>query len=117
MTQKTQISREHRLSASSASSAVKMVSTAHLPIGRSDPHSFAMPESLEGLKSNLADRYQFDRELTGGGMSRVFVAHERSLGRNVVVKVLAPELAGSVNLERFRREVQLAARLQHAHIV
>jgi serine/threonine-protein kinase len=76
-----------------------------------------MPDALDGLKDGLADRYQFASELTGGGMSRVFIAHERSLGRNVVVKVLAPELAGSVNIERFRREVQLAARLQHSHIV
>jgi TolB-like protein/tetratricopeptide (TPR) repeat protein len=76
-----------------------------------------MVEWLERLKGSLADRYDFDRELTGGGMSRVFVAHERSLGRSVVVKILPPELAGSVNLERFRREMQVAARLQHSHIV
>ena len=76
-----------------------------------------MAESLDGLKASLANQYEFTSELTGGGMSRVFVAHERSLGRNVVVKVLAPELAGAVNVERFRREVQLAARLQHSHIV
>jgi serine/threonine-protein kinase len=50
-------------------------------------------------------------------MSRVFLADETSLGRRVVVKVLPPDLAASVNLERFRREIQLAARLQHPHIV
>ena len=50
-------------------------------------------------------------------MSRVFVAEETSLGRKVVVKVLPPELAAAVNLERFRREIQLAAKLQHPHIV
>ena len=50
-------------------------------------------------------------------MSRVFVAEESSLGRKVVVKVLPPELAAEVNVERFRREIQLAARLQHPHIV
>jgi len=50
-------------------------------------------------------------------MSRVFVAEELSLGRKVVVKVLPPDLAAAVNLERFRREIQLAAKLQHPHIV
>src|SRR3954452_11371454 len=50
-------------------------------------------------------------------MSRVFVAHETALGRKVVVKVLLPELAAGVNVDRFRREIQLAARLQHPHIV
>src|SRR5206468_2628769 len=52
-----------------------------------------------------------------GGMSRVFVADERTLGRKVVVKVLAPELTADVSVERFRREIQVAARLQHPHIV
>ena len=50
-------------------------------------------------------------------MSRVFVAHENALGRTVVVKVIAPELAEGVSAERFAREVKLAARLQQANIV
>src|SRR5256886_11175553 len=50
-------------------------------------------------------------------MSRVFVAEEVALERKVVVKVLQPDLAATVNLERFRREIQLAAKLQHPHIV
>src|SRR5687768_14956029 len=50
-------------------------------------------------------------------MSRVFVATEASLGRRVVVKVLPGATGGSVSIERFKREIQLAARLQHAHIV
>jgi serine/threonine protein kinase len=50
-------------------------------------------------------------------MSRVFLALEPALGRKVVVKVLLPELAAGVNVERFRREIQLAAQLQHPHIV
>ena len=51
-------------------------------------------------------------------MSRVFVARETALGRRqVVVKVLPPEMAASVNIERVRREIQLAASLQHPHIV
>jgi serine/threonine-protein kinase len=50
-------------------------------------------------------------------MSRVFIARETSLDRKVVVKVLPPELAQGVSVERFKREIQLAAQLQHAHIV
>src|SRR5438132_9583589 len=50
-------------------------------------------------------------------MSRVYVAEDRNLGRKVVVKVLPPELAAGVSAERFRREIQTVARLQHPHIV
>lgn len=66
----------------------------------------------------LGAAYILERELGGGGMSRVFVAEEVALGRRVVVKVLAPALGDTVSgVERFRREVRLAARLQHPHIV
>ncbi|MBA3404537.1 MAG: protein kinase, partial [Gemmatimonadaceae bacterium] len=61
--------------------------------------------------------YTLGGELPGGGMSRVFVATEASLGRKVVVKVLPPDLSAGVKVERFKREVQFLARLQHAHIV
>jgi serine/threonine protein kinase len=74
-------------------------------------------ELQEQLQNALGTMYILDRELGGGGMSRVFVAHETALGRKVVVKVLLPELAAGVNIERFRREIQLAAQLQHPHIV
>jgi serine/threonine protein kinase len=69
------------------------------------------------LQSALGQGYVLDRELGGGGMSHVFLAHEQALGRQVVVKVLLPELAAGVNIDRFRREIQLAAQLQHPHIV
>ncbi len=69
------------------------------------------------LQNTLGAAYTLERELGGGGMSRVFVATEIALGRKVVVKVLPPELAAAVSVERFKREIQLAARLQHAHIV
>jgi eukaryotic-like serine/threonine-protein kinase len=58
-----------------------------------------------------------ERELGGGGMSRVFVAMETGLGRKVVIKVFPPELAAALSVDRFRREIQLAASLQHPHIV
>jgi len=69
------------------------------------------------LQAALAPSYTLERELTGGGMSRVFVATDTTLGRKVVIKVLPPELAAGVNHERFRREIQVAAQLQHPHIV
>jgi len=76
-----------------------------------------MEELREQLQSTLGDSYRLENELGGGGMSRVFVAEEASLGRKVVIKVLPPEMAAAVSLDRFRREIQLAARLQHPHIV
>ena len=74
-------------------------------------------EVREYLTDTLGDAYTIERELGGGGMSRVFLAEERALGRRVVVKVLAPELVAGVNRERFKREIQLTAQLQHPHIV
>ena len=69
------------------------------------------------LQLTLGDAYVLERELGGGGMSRVFVAEEKALGRKVVVKVLPSETAAQVSLERFKREILLAAKLQHPHIV
>ncbi len=71
----------------------------------------------EQLQSTLAGAYTIERELGGGGMSRVFLAEESALGRAVVVKVLTPTLAAGVSADRFAREVKLAARLQHPNIV
>jgi hypothetical protein len=75
------------------------------------------PSLEEQLQQSLGDAYRIERELGGGGMSRVFVALETAFGRQVVVKVLLPELAAGVSVERFRREIHLAAQLQHPHIV
>ena len=69
------------------------------------------------LQQTLGSTYVLERELGGGGMSRVFVANETRLNRKVVIKVLSPELAAGVNVERFEREIQLAASLQQANIV
>ncbi|MEO7963886.1 MAG: serine/threonine-protein kinase [Gemmatimonadaceae bacterium] len=71
----------------------------------------------ERLQASLGPAYALERELGGGGMSRVFVAYERSLGRRVVVKVLSLELASGASVDRFEQEITLAARLQHPHIV
>jgi serine/threonine protein kinase len=72
---------------------------------------------LEEIQQSLGSAYTIDRELGGGGMSRVFLATENRLNRKVVVKVLSPELAASVSADRFEREIQLAAQLQQANIV
>ncbi len=69
------------------------------------------------LNHTLSSAYNIERELGGGGMSRVFVATDRILGRKIVIKVLSPELTAEVNRGRFRREMQVAAQLQHPHIV
>ena len=77
-----------------------------------------MPDTLrDQLQTTLGAAYTLERELGGGGMSRVFVARDAALERDVVVKVLAPELAAGVSAERFTREIKLAAGLQQANIV
>src|SRR3990172_8963999 len=68
-------------------------------------------------QATLAGSYTLERELGGGGMSRVFVAEELRLRRKVVIKVLSPELAQGISVERFEREIQTAAALQQANIV
>jgi serine/threonine-protein kinase len=69
------------------------------------------------LQRTLGSAYTLERELGGGGMSRVFVAGDAALQRKVVVKVLSPELSAGISAERFRREVLVAASLQQANIV
>ena len=76
-----------------------------------------MTDFIDQLQRTVSASYDIERELSGGGMSRVVVATERALGRRVVIKVLPPDLAAGVNIERFKREIQLAAQLHHPHIV
>ena len=96
------------------------MAAAPAPLARHDrparPHPPGMTSDDHSLVS-LGDAYRLIRELGGGGMSRVFEAEETALGRRVAVKVLPPELSERVSRERFRREVQLAASLQHPTIV
>lgn len=72
---------------------------------------------LAQLQRTLGAGFVVERELGGGGMSRVFVVRDEALGRLVVLKVLPAELSGTGSLDRFKREIGVAARLQHAHIV
>jgi serine/threonine-protein kinase len=77
-----------------------------------------VPHTLdEQLQASLGAAYRLERELGGGGMSRVFLAEDTRLGRQVVVKLLSPDLGAGVSAERFEREIRLAARLQHPHVV
>jgi tetratricopeptide (TPR) repeat protein len=71
----------------------------------------------ERLQSVVGDAYQIERELTPGGMSRLFLALEPSLDRRVVIKLLPPEFANETSAQRFQREMQVTAKLQHAHIL
>jgi eukaryotic-like serine/threonine-protein kinase len=77
----------------------------------------AGPDLLDRLQRALGSAYRVERELGGGGMARIFVATDTALGRRVVFKVLAPDVAAGVNVDRFHREVRLAASLQHPHVV
>jgi eukaryotic-like serine/threonine-protein kinase len=71
----------------------------------------------ESLQRTFGDAFTIERELGGGGMSRVFVARENSLNRQVVVKVLPEGMGEQVSADRFKREIGIAARLQQAHLV
>ena len=71
----------------------------------------------EQLQQTLSGTHILERELGGGGMARVFVAEELRLRRKVVVKVLSPDLAQGISVERFEREIQTVAALQQANIV
>ena len=76
-----------------------------------------MADLLQRLQATLGAGFRVERELGGGGMSRVFVVEDVELNRRIVVKVLPPDLAAGLSVERFKREIQLAAQLQHPHIV
>jgi serine/threonine protein kinase/tetratricopeptide (TPR) repeat protein len=75
------------------------------------------PDLGDQLQKALGTAFHVERELVGGGMSRVFVAEETRLGRRVVVKVLRPDLRARLSIERFHQETRLAASLRHPHIV
>jgi TolB-like protein/tRNA A-37 threonylcarbamoyl transferase component Bud32 len=71
----------------------------------------------EQLQAALGEAYHVEREIGVGGMSTVFAAVEKSLARRVAIKVLQPELVAELSIDRFAREVRLAAQLQQANIV
>ena len=76
-----------------------------------------MADLREQLQSGLADRYRLERELGRGGMATVYLARDIRHKRPVALKVLHPELGAVLGTERFLREVETAAGLQHPHIL
>ena len=76
-----------------------------------------MSEQLGRLSAALAGRYDVTRELGSGGMATVYLAEDLKHSRNVAIKVLKPELASALGPERFLREIELAAGLDHPHIL
>ncbi len=76
-----------------------------------------MTKVPETLKKSLAGHYDLEREIGRGGMATVYLANDVKHGRNVAVKVLRPDLAASLGTDRFLREIEIAARLQHPHVL
>jgi Tol biopolymer transport system component len=76
-----------------------------------------MAGGLESLQVALAGRYSLERELGAGGMATVYLARDLRHERQVALKVLKPDLAAALGAERFHREIQIAAQLQHPHIL
>ena len=76
-----------------------------------------MPDRFSRLRAALANQYRLDKELGRGGMATVYLAHDLKHNRPVALKLLHPEIAAALGPERFQREIMLAARLQHPHIL
>ncbi len=76
-----------------------------------------MSDLLDSLREALADRYAVERELGRGGMATVFLAEDLKHHRSVAIKVLHAEVTAALGAERFLREIEIAARLQHPHIL
>ena len=76
-----------------------------------------MTELLDSVRQELSGRYQIVREIGRGGMATVYLAQDLKHPRQVALKVLRPEVAGALGADRFFKEIELAARLQHPHIL
>ena len=76
-----------------------------------------MSEVKQRLEAALAGRYAVERQVGEGGMATVFLARDLKHNRDVAVKVLRAELAATIGKDRFLREIEIAARLQHPHIL
>jgi serine/threonine-protein kinase len=76
-----------------------------------------MIEEIDRLTTALADRYRIERELGAGSMGTVYLAHDLKHERDVAIKVMSPDVAQSVGAKRFLREIRLAAKLSHPHIL
>ena len=77
----------------------------------------AVSDAAARLSTALADRYRVERELGAGGMATVYLAEDLKHRRRVAIKVLRPELAAVIGADRFLREIETIAGLQHPHIL
>src|ERR1041385_7254167 len=77
----------------------------------------AMSDALERLGAALAEHYAIEREIGAGGMATVYLARDLKHDRAVALKVLRPELAAVLGIERFLSEIRVTAHLQHPHIL
>src|SRR5437899_5866810 len=84
---------------------------------RSSPSDPDVANTFAQLQAALADRYTFERELGRGGMATVYLAQDLKHHRKVAIKVLEPEIAAALGPERFLREIEIAAGLNHPHIL
>ena len=76
-----------------------------------------MDDILERIRTALADSYEIEREIGAGGMAQVFLARDLKHDRAVAIKVLNPTLSAALGTERFLREISIAARFSHPHIL
>ena len=76
-----------------------------------------MTEIASRLSAALGDRYAIERELGSGGMATVYLAEDRKHRRKVALKVFRPELAAVLGAERFLREIEIAAQIEHPHVL
>ncbi len=76
-----------------------------------------MPQSVQRLQAALSKRYALERVIGSGGMATVYLAEDKKHRRQVALKVLRPELAAELGAERFLREIEIVAQLQHPHIL
>src|SRR5207245_8839584 len=86
-------------------------------LGTAQCGATTVSSQLESLRTALAARYAVERELGRGGMATVYLARDLKHGRRVAIKVLRPEIAVALGAERFLREIEVAARLTHPHIL
>jgi tRNA A-37 threonylcarbamoyl transferase component Bud32 len=76
-----------------------------------------MSEAIDGLDAALRDRYKVEKLIGEGGMATVYLACDLKHGRQVAIKVMRPDIAAALGTNRFLKEIEIAARLTHAHIV
>src|SRR5262245_23707975 len=79
--------------------------------------SIPVTSPLDRLRSALADRYAIERQIGAGGMADVYLTHDLRHNRKVAIKIMHRELAELVGVERFLREIETTAKLQHPHIL